>query len=178
MTENRKAEKVENPPSAYSGGGEKEDALIYELGYHLLPTLAEDEISKEVDTFKNLIKKNNGSFISEEAPKLTHLAYTMVKKQEGKNVKFTTSFFGWMKFETTPMSIIELKDEIYINKNVLRFLIIKTVREYTPLQYKQIFKQPKEEIKPISKPEMVEKKKIGKPISDEELDKTIEELVA
>ena len=168
----------ENPPKA-SGEIREETGLVYELGYHLLPTLSDEEVLKEAQSFKTLVEKSGGSLVGDEAPKQMALAYTMVKKQEGKNAKFDTSFFGWIKFEINAEDVLSIKEEVDQNKNVLRFLIIKTVREYVPIQHKELFKEPEPEApKPISKPEMVEKKSEGKPISDEELDKTIEELVS
>ena len=167
----------EKTPKA-SGEKREEAGLIYELGYHLLPTLSDEEVLKEVESFKILVEKGGGSLVSEEAPKPMHLAYTMVKKQEGKNAKFDTSFFGWIKFEISAESILKINEEVDQNKNVLRYIILKTVREYAPIQHKELFKEPEPETpKPISKPEMVEKRE-GKPISDAELDKTIEELVS
>lgn len=162
-----------------SGVNGQETGLVYELGYHLLPTLSDEEVQKEAASFKSLIEKQGGSLVSEEAPKPMHLAYTMVKKQEGKNAKFNESFFGWIKFETSAEGVLQVKKEVDANKNVLRYLIIKTVREYTPIQHKELFREPEQEApKPISKPEVVENRGEGKPVSDEELDKTIKELVS
>lgn len=162
-----------------SGANGQEAGLVYELGYHLLPNLSDEEVRQEAKNFKKLIEKSGGSLVAEEAPKQTALAYEMVKKQEGKNAKFDESYFGWIKFEMNATGVLSVKEEVDANKNVLRYLIIKTVREYTPIQHKELFKEPEGEApKPISKPEVIEKKEEGKPISDEELDKTIEELVA
>jgi len=172
MTEKDKAPEV-------AGEGREESGFVYELGYHLLPTLSDEEVQKEADSFKALIEKNGGSLVSEEAAKPMHLAYTMIKKQEGKNAKFDSSFFGWIKFELNAESVLKVKEELDLSKNVLRFIIIKTVREYTPLQHKELFKEPEVEApKPISKPRVEKKATDAKPISDEELDKTIEELVS
>ena len=102
----------------------------------------------------------------------------MIKKIDGKNVKFDSSFFGWVKFEGDATLPILLKEEVDQSKGILRFIILKTVREYTPIQHKQMFRQHEEEAKPIKKPEVVEDKGKKVTISDEELDKSIEELVA
>ena len=157
---------------------EKENMFVYELGFHLLPTLGEEEVSAEVDGLRSLIEKHGGVIISTESPKLIDLAYTMEKKQESKNAKFDSALFGWIKFEGESDKAEALDEEVGARKNVLRYLIIKTVRDYSPLKHKELFKEPQEEVKIISKPEVVEKKEAVKPISDEELDKTIEELVA
>jgi ribosomal protein S6 len=162
-----------------SGENRQETGLVYELGYHLLPNLSDEEVLKEVTDFKGLIEKNGGSLVAEEAPKPMHLAYTMVKKQEGKNARFDNSFFGWVKFEISAEGQLSVNEEVDQNKNVLRFIIIKTLREYVPLQHKELFKEPEQEApKPISKPVMEKKSTGDKPISDAELDKSIEDLVS
>ena len=39
------------------------------------------------------------------------LAYTMVKKQEGKNAKFDTSLFGSLKFDIEAGELAAIKEE-------------------------------------------------------------------
>lgn len=158
--------------------GIEEGVFVYELGYHLLPTLSEEELLKEIKHFRGLLEKCDGVIISEGSPKQMQLAYPMEKKQEGKNARFENSFFGWIKFDMAADKVPALQGEVEASKNVLRFLIIRTVREYSPIQHRELFKQPEEEVKTISKPEPVESKEKNKPISEEELDKTIEELVS
>ena len=158
----------------------EDQGLVYELAFHLIPTLGEDESKKIVSDLKALLEKGDATIINEDALKPMPLTYTMVKKQEGKNAKFDTSIFGVIKFDSEPEVLIPLKEELDLSKSVLRYLIIKTVREYAPIQNRPVFREVKTEgAKPISKPAaQVEKVEDAKPISEEELDKTIEELVA
>lgn len=170
-------EKIENNEKM-AKNMEKDDQSIYELGYHIVPSLSEDELKKEAEEIKSLVEKNKGTFVLEEIPKSMRLAYTMVKKQEGKNTKLGSSFFGWIKFEMSAEDVVLLKGDIDSRVNVLRFIIIKTIRESTSMQHRQIFK-PAEEIRPIvKKPKIVKIKKDETPVSDEELDKTIEKLIS
>lgn len=153
-----------------------DEKTVYEIGFHLLPSLSEDELTKEFADIKSLIESHKGAIISEGTPKAMQLAYTMVKKQEGKNAKFDTSFFGWVKFETTPDQVVLLKEEIDLMKMMLRFIVVKTTREDLTVQQKPIRRS--EEPQPIiKKPEVKEKKMESTPISEAELDKTIEDLV-
>lgn len=153
-----------------------DEKTVYELGFHLLPTLSEDELTKEFADIKALILAHKGTVIVEGTPKAMRLAYTMVKKQEGKNAKFDTSFFGWVKFETTPNQVVLLKEEIDLMKMMLRFIVVKTTREDLTIQQKPARRS--EEPQPIiKKPEVKEEKKDATPISEAELDKTIEDLV-
>lgn len=156
-------------------GGEPQ---VYELGYHLIPTLSPDEVLKGVEALTFTISKHGGSPFAEENPKHMNLAYPFTKRQEDKNTSFTSSFFGWVKFDIIPEKVPALSHDILARKDMLRFIIIKTVRDYTPIEHKQLFREVVEESKPISKPKVAPPKKSAEPISDAELDKTIEELVA
>lgn len=156
-----------------------DEKTVYELGFHIIPSLSEDEVSKEFAEIKAFIEKFGGEIISEGSPKAMQLAYIMAKKQEGKNAKFDSSFFGWVKFEAGPENAISLKEDMDLRKSILRFIIIKTVREDTSIGHRPIIKRTEEESTQIQKkPEIKTEKEPSKPISEAELDKTIEELVA
>jgi ribosomal protein S6 len=150
---------------------------VYELGYHIISSVEEKNIADEAAKIKSSIENAGGIFIAEEAPKQMQLAYAMIKKIGGKNEKFSTAYFGWIKFEVKTSDIVKVKNSLDSNSNVLRFLIIKTVREST--------RAPKSALSPITEvhaPKKIAKappKKIEKSvqISEEELDRTIEELV-
>lgn len=152
---------------------------IYELGYHILPSVSEDDIPAEIAGIKSLIKKNDGVGISEENPKNISLAYTMYRTTEGKKEKFDTAYFGWIKFEMDPKNALKVKEELDLNRNILRYIIIKTVRENTRTEMRTITAQtPKVDQKTVStfsKPTRKPEKNV--PVSEEELDRTIEKLV-
>lgn len=160
---------------------------VYEVGFHIVPLVRasadgreEDKVAAEVDSIKSIIEKNGGVLITDEFPKLINLAYTMVKDIDGKRMKFDTAYFGWLKFEMKTDSITAVKGWMDNNKNVLRFLIIKTVKESTLAPKTIIFGKDDSLRKAGSKSafkkkDNTEKKKIF--VSEEELDKTIEELI-
>lgn len=50
------------------------DAQVYELGYHLLPTIAQDELEAEVTKLRSAIENRGGSFISEGTPAMNNLS--------------------------------------------------------------------------------------------------------
>src|SRR3972149_2916483 len=50
---------------------------IYEVGYHIIPTIAEENLEKVVGGIRATIEKAGGSFIAGGAPTLTKLAYPM-----------------------------------------------------------------------------------------------------
>jgi ribosomal protein S6 len=153
------------------------ETQIYELGYHIIPSVGEKHIADEAGKIKSSIEKAGGVLIAEESPKTIHLAYSMIKKVSGKNEKYSSAYFGWIKFEIKTDGISRVKAALDDNGKILRFLIIKTVREST--------RAPKSALSPITEvaaPRKIAKappKKIEKsvPISEEELDRTIEELL-
>jgi ribosomal protein S6 len=110
---------------------ETENKKIYEVGYHILPTLSEEEVAKVVTSLKDVLAGFEASVIAEQYPTLMTLAYQIGKDIENKNRKFGTAYFGWIKFEVATESIDSFKDSMEKNPNILRFIIIKTVREST-----------------------------------------------
>jgi len=157
---------------------EKEGGVqVYELGYHIVSTVAEENLSKEVETLKAIVLKDGGSLVSEGEPKLINLAYSMAKSVADIKKKFNTAYFGWIKFETKSELMPAIKKAVDLNPNILRYLLIKTVRENTMFA-------PKLNIKTLSKEEAPIKAKKSiktdetKATSLEDIDKSIEELVA
>lgn len=104
---------------------------IYELGYHFLPTLSEDEVAKSVTALKDQLTGIEATTIAEANPALMTLAYEIGKDIENKNRKFATAYFGWIKFEVATEVIEGFKELMDKNPNILRFIIVKTVREST-----------------------------------------------
>lgn len=149
------------------------DNLIYEVGFHLLPTVDESSVLAEASNIKSIIEANGGAILSEEAPKLLVLAYDISKSINSKGQRFSKAYFGWVKFEVEPAKVLEIKNKIENMPNMLRFLIVKTVKENTM----HVSKAPmfrKENTKTEDKvEEVVEKPKA----SEAEIDKSIDELV-
>jgi ribosomal protein S6 len=111
----------------------KEDMLVkvYELGYHLIPTLAEEEVPQYVNKIKDALDSYGAIVISEEMPKRIELAYTMHPSVKNKKQRYDKAYFGWVKFETDTQSVEEFKKFIDSLDEVFRSLIIITVRENT-----------------------------------------------
>ncbi|TSD03004.1 MAG: Uncharacterized protein Athens071416_395 [Parcubacteria group bacterium Athens0714_16] len=148
---------------------DEKEGRVYELGFLLDPAISEDKLDEEFSLIKKVIENNKGSFISEEWPKTKKLEYTIFKaSHEGKRV-FDTAYFSWVKFETVPLLVDKIYEEIKKNEKVIRFIIIKTVKGDTlAVARKPVIRE---------KRKVVEKKEQETEISKEELDKTIDELV-
>ncbi len=111
---------------------EKEPKMqVYEVGYIVVPTVAEELLGGEVTALKDMLTSNGASFIADEYPKMMELAYEMSRAIANKKQKFTNGYFGWVKFEMSREGIVAAKAELDKNESVIRFLITKTVREST-----------------------------------------------
>ncbi len=104
---------------------------IYELGYHLLPILGEEDIEKEREALVATITTLNGEVIDEEKPALINLAYTMYKKVNNKKTPYDQAYFGWIKFRLSPDELVNVKKDVEREDNILRYLLITTVEENT-----------------------------------------------
>jgi len=156
----------------------KDTSKVYEVGYLFLPTLSEENLGEEVAFIRGIIEKNGGEFISEDFPKRRVLAYEMSKVIETKRYKYQEAYFGWVKFEIDGSTLANIKKDLEAHTNILRFLLINTVRENT-LYFPKVSGVKKEggvDVSEISEEEseIVSNKT---PASAEEIDKSIEALV-
>ncbi|MCX6754666.1 MAG: 30S ribosomal protein S6 [Candidatus Nomurabacteria bacterium] len=153
-------------------GEEKEARLeVYEVGYIMLPTIAEENLGEEVTSFKDTLTEKGATFISDEYPKLIELAYEMARSIANKKQKFSYGYFGWVKFECSTSQAKVIKDMLSKNEKLVRFLMIKTVRENTMSVKRAYGKQDGAKRRPAQKHEE------ATPINEEVIDKEIEALV-
>jgi ribosomal protein S6 len=122
----------------------KEDMLVkvYELGYHLIPSLSEEEVPQYVNKIKDALDSYGAVIISEELPKKMDLAYTMYPSVNNKKQKYVKAYFGWIKFEVDTESAHAFKKFIEDMDEVFRSLLTITVRENT-MAPKKLFAAPK-----------------------------------
>ena len=137
------------------------EGVVYEIGFHLIPLVSEDEVASHVSQIKSILDKAGARVITEEFPTLTKLAYSISKKIKGSKESFDTAYFGWIKFEAMSGVLETIDENVRELEEVLRFIIIKTLREDT---------RRKKDAEP-------EKKGSEKSLSREEMDKAIDELV-
>lgn len=150
------------------------EARVYELGYLLIPTISTDEVPAVYGDIKQLISSLGGEIISDEMPKMINLAYTMLKVTANVRSKYNTAYFGWVKFYMTPEKVLELKKKSDMDAKIIRFLLIKTVKENT-IAAKRFVQRDTVHHKPTTKSEEGE---VAAPINKEEIDREIEALIA
>lgn len=167
---------IENETTEVGAGDE---TRVYEIGYHILPSVPEENLDDVVAVIRNTIEKAGGSFIAEGAPQSVKLAYTMYVNRGGTHDAYDRAYFGWIKFEAEGDAPIALNEFLKTNEQVLRYILFKTVREET----RASVKAPKlREVKRTDTIESTPKKGAtvdeGKgEVSEEAIDKSIEELV-
>lgn len=150
------------------------NSRVYELGYILVPTLSEEEIPVTFGNLKELISSFGGVAISDEMPKILTLAYPMVKVIANMRNKFKTGYFGWIKFTMDSDKVLLLKKKLDLDPNIVRFLILKTVKENTINEKR--FARGEFAHRKI-KTDKNKNNEAPVPINKEEIDKEIEALV-
>lgn len=146
---------------------------IYEVGFHIVPAVGDDGVQAVVEKIRNVI--GNAEIIAEGAPAKMSLAYTIERATAGKREKFTESYFGWIKFATERENIAALEEALRNNKEVLRSIVINTVREDISTQPRRaVFASDRLEGETIKAP--THAKEEGGEISEADLDKSIEAL--
>lgn len=152
---------------------EDTNSKVYELGYLLVPSIKEEDVPVSYGKLKELISSFTGEIVSDEMPKMTSLAYSMQKVTSNVRNKFNTAYFGWIKFVMSSAKVLELKKNLDLNPNFIRFLILKTVKENTiaakRFVHGEAYRKPKSK---NTKEETVI------PINKEEIDKEIDALIA
>ncbi|HEY4505726.1 MAG TPA: 30S ribosomal protein S6 [Candidatus Paceibacterota bacterium] len=149
---------------------------VYEVSYLLLPSLAEEQVPSTTIKIKDSIVVLGGTVISDENPVLIDLAYPMTKVVQTIRHKAKTGYFGWIKFEMPSEGVEVVKKNFDENGEVLRYLIIKTVRENTLLLGKMKLAK-EEKVKRDEGESANEIPEVAKEIVPEDLDKSIDELV-
>jgi ribosomal protein S6 len=149
---------------------------IYEVGYLIVPDIAEENVPAAYGNIKELISSLGGRIISDDMPNMIPLSYEMEKTVNNKKSKFTSAYFGWVKFEAEPERISEIKKKLEADTNLIRFIIVKTVRENTMAAKRFTHREGMRRRQPAittRRPEHEQALEINK----EEIDKEIEALV-
>jgi ribosomal protein S6 len=149
-----------------------DSSKIYELGYILVASIPEEKIADEVASLKDLLVANGADVVSSEDPILIDLAYSMTKVVSAQRQKYSRGYFGWIKFEGEPEALAAIKKVLDLSATMLRYLIVKTVRENTLLNGKMVLrKEEREEV-------MADEVAADEPLDAPEVDKVIDEELA
>lgn len=124
-------------PAAEVNSSEERELVSYEFAFHVLPTVAEGEVPGVFESLKAQIIKAGGEVFAEENPQRFDLAYDIEKYLEGKNRKFSSAYFGWVRFRLSPEALNELTESLDHTKELLRYLLLKLtkVEEQNPFDF-------------------------------------------
>lgn len=170
------SQKTDNTPLGVSQDDEKEPKL-YEIGFHIIPTVGDEGIAPEVNKIREAIEAHNGAIESEHTPEFRELAYPISKVFSNKRSEFTTSYFGWMTFMIRPHDAEALKETVDTLENVVRFLIVKTTEESAPDKNQKKTAFTASSPTPYNKRKKKDEADEGT-LSESELNKTLDEIVA
>lgn len=147
---------------------------IYEIGYHLIPTLDEAGVTTAVQALK--VALGDVEIIKEQAPVKIPFAYVIERRGQGKREKYAEGYFGFIKFATDKENIAAIEQYLRATHEVLRHLLIETVREDATLAPRRaVFTSDRLEGETLKKP-VAEAEKGGE-VSEAELDKSIDAIV-
>lgn len=142
------------------------DVKLYELGFHLDPAITEDKVSSKIDGIKKVLLDNGAEVVKEGEAKAMKLSYEITKAISGKNIRFNTSTFSWVKFNATVEGIESIKEEIDSDDEVIRSIIVKTTDDEEHSTSKianeeeeaEMDEKEAEESEPTIEPKEIEKK--------------------
>ncbi|MBI4088287.1 30S ribosomal protein S6 [Candidatus Kaiserbacteria bacterium] len=150
---------------------------VYEIGYHVVPTVKEEDLEKTIGTIRAQIEKAGGNFIAEGAPSLTRLSYGIEGKEGDKRVEYDRAYFGWIKFEAAVERVHALDEGLKANPEVARFIVFRTVREDTRAKMKApTLREIKRTDTIKSTPRRTEE--ASGPVSEEDLEKALQDITA
>jgi ribosomal protein S6 len=145
---------------------------IYEVGYLIVPAVAEENLEKVVTDIRGIVEKAGGSFIAEGAPAMTRLAYDMESREGDKRVQNDRAYFGWLKFEAPVAVVPMLEEALKANSSILRHIVFQTVREETRARIKAPTPREVKRTDTI-KTSPRREEEVSAPISEVDLDKAL-----
>ncbi|MCR4325357.1 MAG: 30S ribosomal protein S6 [Patescibacteria group bacterium] len=166
-----------NAPAAAESAETDDVVRVYEIGYHIIPTVKDEDIENIVGGVRAVIEKHGGNFIAEGAPALTRLAYPMQVLTDGKKEEHDRGYFGWIKFEAKVSAAEALEDTLRGDANFLRFIVFRTAREDTRSKMRPpTLREVKRTDTIKSSPRRAEES--SAPVSEEDLEKALQDLTA
>lgn len=155
---------------------------IYELAYLFVPTLEETQAMSRFNELKTMLGEKGAEMISEDIPRLIDLAYEMNRTIENKKTWFDTGYFGWIKFDISPEVISSIDEKLMRDETIIRFMIIKTVKESTVVSKKPLGMKKRFDKEDVSSDEVAvvddaAVKEEETPATTEQIDEQIDALI-
>lgn len=152
----------------------------YELAFHILPTVAEEEVATVQEALAAVIKEAEGDVAAEEAAARYDLAYNITQPVDGKNRKFTSSYFGWIRFTLAADVLERVKESLDGRTDLLRYMIVKLTKEEVAHPFKVYEKKVPIPMASGESDEIIETKSEeedkDEEVQEEELDESLEKI--
>ncbi len=164
-----------SPETSSQANAPKDDRPVYEVGFHVLPNVDEAGVAAVVEALRSELAKGNAEIIKEQFPQKIVLAYTIERAVSGKREKYNDVYFGSIKFAVERAAVASLEAILRNNKNILRYLLVETLREEPTVSRRAVFSSNRLEGETIRKPTSAPETPTE--VSEEELQKSIDALV-
>ena len=144
----------------------------YELAFHLTSNLEEADVQKTRQELEKSITSHGGAVSFAKDPERTRLAYPIDHQ--------LNAFFGFFNFNLeSPESVQQVRDDIRLNPNVLRFIILKIKDESKAKQegiVRRLAMAEKRRVRTI-KPEKTATKPLAPKADEKLLEEKLEEII-
>ncbi|HWB33969.1 MAG TPA: 30S ribosomal protein S6 [Candidatus Paceibacterota bacterium] len=155
----------------------KDTRHIYEVAFHVLPTVEEAKVGDVVEKIRTQLASMKAEVLAEQFPAKMSLAYTIERANAGKREKYNEGYFGWIKFAVDEREgIPALSEMLRADREILRHLIVETVREDMSGPRRAVFSSNRLEGETIKKPTSAPEAPAQ--VSEEDLNKSIDALVS
>ncbi|MBI2464222.1 30S ribosomal protein S6 [Candidatus Peregrinibacteria bacterium] len=127
------------------------DVQKYEVMLLIAPNIGDEAVTEEITKVKKLIEGSDGEIFHEDFWGIQILAYRIKKNTKG--------FFSILNFTLAPEKLAEIEHTLQLERNILRFLLVKTPQSYVPMKYE--FTLP---VRRIGRKKLKEQEKKSEPI--------------
>ena len=146
----------------------------YELAFHISSNLEGADIQKTRQDLEKILTSHGGTVSFAKDPEKTRLAYP-IKHQ-------LSAFFGYFHFglESSENAVMEIRDEVRLNPNVLRFIILKHEPEPKVDQddvVRKLASAEKRRLKAIKATEKPGPKEDAPKLDEKAIDEKLEEII-
>jgi ribosomal protein S6 len=164
-------------PGSSQANAPKDTRLIYEIGFHVVPTVEEAKVADVVEEIRAALAAAKAEVLSEQFPAKMQLAYTIERAASGKREKYNEAYFGFIKFAVEEREgIPAIEGTLRSSKNILRSLLVESSLADAAQPRRAVFSSNRLEGETIKKP--VAAPEEGGAVSEAELDKSIDALVS
>jgi ribosomal protein S6 len=104
------------------------ETRVYELGFHLDPELATEEVKNAYHTLRELIVRK-GSLVAESEPQNIPLAYTISRQDTAGRRDFNSASFCWIVYEAFVSAHADILKVASADTRVIRFIDLITTKD-------------------------------------------------